>query len=259
LIAWFSLAGWGALGVGRAAGQACHFTDLRVGAPERPWRLSLNAIFASYRNRVYAGEYQGALVAASYRHPWVAAEASFGGYRIVRNGLREYGASDVSLDVRGTVARFSELSLGLELAATLPTGDPGRGLGMGHVMLMPGAFFQLEGQRLSLLVQVAYGRALITGAEHVHSSPTGPLVNPMNRSEIEHAATLAYVFRSPLFAATRLSGAVPVGALGGAAREALGIAFGASLDHFQTSAELQLPLVGTPFTSRFLLSAAGTF
>jgi hypothetical protein len=230
---------------------------LRVGAPEHPWRVALRTVFASYRNPVYAGEYQGALAVASYRHPWVAAEASFGGYRIVRNGLREYGISDVGLDVRAALARFSEMSLGLELAATLPTGDPARGLGMGHVMLMPGAFFQLQGDKLQLLAQVAYGRA-VTGGSHVHTS-TGPLVNPMNRSELEHTATLAYIFQSPLFAAARLFGAVPVAATAGAAREAFGLVFGASLDRFQPSAELQLPLVGTPFSLRFLLSASGAF
>lgn len=250
---------WSCFGAGRVAAQACHLADLRVGAEERPWRIGLNTVFASYRNRVYAGEYQGALAVASYRHPWVAAEASFGGYRIVRNGLRQYGISDLGLDVRGALARFGEMSLGLELAATLPTGAPARGLGMGHVMLMPGAFFQLQSERLQLLVQVAYGRAVTAGSSHVHASPTGPLVNPMNRSELEHAVTLAYVFSSPLFAGARLFGAVPVAATGGAAREGLGLVFGAGLDRFQPSAELQLPLVGTPFSLRFLLSAAGAF
>jgi hypothetical protein len=176
----------------------------------------------------------------------------------VRNGLRDYGASDVALDVRAAVVRFSEIALGLELAATLPTGDPARGLGMGHVMLMPGAFLQVEGAALRLLVQVAYGRALASAAEHAHGSP-GPLVNPMNRSELEHAAALAYSFRSPLFAAARLFGAVPVATAGGAAREALGIALGASLTRAQLSAELQLPLVGTPFALKTLLSAAVAF
>jgi len=129
---------------------------------------------------------------------------------------------------------------------------------MGHVMLMPGAFLQLESADLRLLVQVAYGRALASAGEHAHGSP-GPLVNPMNRSEFEHAATLAYSFRAPLFAAARLFGAVPVATAAGSAREALGIALGASLKRAQLSAELQLPLVGTPFALKTLLSAAVLF
>ncbi len=238
--------------------QSCHLADLRAAGQAQPWRVALLSSFASYRNSVYAGEYQGLLAVASYTHPWVSAEVSFGGYRIVRNGLRDYGVSDVALDVRAALARLSEITLGLELAATLPSGDPSRGLGMGHVMLMPGAFFQLEGSALRLLVQVAYGRALASAGGHVHGSP-GPLVNPMNRSELEHAATLAYSFRAPLFAAARLFGAVPVAASAGAAREVLGVALGASLTRAQLSAEVQLPLVGTPFALKALLTAGAVF
>lgn len=232
--------------------------DLRAAGQPQPWRIGLVTNVASYNNKVYAGEYQGLSVMASYSHPWVSAEATIGGYRIVRNGLRDLGISDLALDVRAALARISEMTFGLELAATLPTGDPGRGLGMGHVMLMPGAFFQLESSALRLLVQVAYGRALASGREHAHGSP-GSLVNPMNRSEIEHAATLAYSFRPPLFAAARLFGAVPVAASAGSAREALGIALGASLQRAQISAELQLPLVGTPFSLKALFTVAAVF
>jgi hypothetical protein len=240
--------------------QACHLGDLRPEAAVGPVRVSLLTVAASYRNRIYAGEYQGVLVAASYDHPWFSAEAAFGGYRIVRNGLRDYGVSDVALDARGTVARFGDdMALGLELAATLPTGDPGRGLGMGHVMLMPGAFFQLQKSGLRLMLQLAYGRAVVPGEGHEHASPTGPLVNPMNRSEIEHAATLSYQFHAPLFAAARLFGAVPVFYNAGEAREALGLALGAGLSRWQLSAELQLPLVGQPFVVRTQLSAALSF
>jgi hypothetical protein len=265
---WFRQAVWGAhwfllpfLALSapeHARAQSCHLADLRAAGQVQPWRIALLTSFASYRNSVYAGEYQGISAVASYAHPWVSAEVSFGGYRIVRNGLRDYGVSDLALDVRAALARFSEITLGLEVAVTLPTGDPARGLGMGHVMLMPGAFLQLESAALRLLVQVAYGRALASAGEHAHGSP-GPLVNPMNRSEFEHAATLAYSFRAPLFAAARLFGAVPVATAAGSAREALGMALGASLERAQLSAELQLPLVGTPFALKTLLSAAVLF
>jgi hypothetical protein len=224
-----------------------------------PFRLSLLSSFASYRNRVYAGEYQGAFVAASYSHPWLSAEASFGGYRIVRNGLRDFGVSDVALDVRGALARFGDdMALGLELALSLPTGDPGRGLGMGHLMVMPGGFFQLQRSALRLMLQLAYGRVASNGRGHEHAA-TGPLVNPMNRSEIEHAASLSYQFAGPLFAAARLFGAVPVAASEGVAREALGLVLGAGLSRYQLSAELQLPLVGQPFALRTKLAASLSF
>lgn len=244
---------------GRVCAQACHLTDLRPNEAARPLRLSVLTTFASYHNPVYAGEYQGAFAVASYTHPWVSAEASFGGYRIVRNGLSDFGVSDVALDVRAAVARFGdELALGLELAATLPTGDPALGLGMGHVMLMPGLFFQLQKSALRLMLQLAYGRVVTGGDGHVHES-TGPLVNPMNRSEIEHVVTLSYQFHAPLYAAARLFGAVPVAAPDGVAREAVGVALGAGISGCQLSAELQLPLVGQPFELKTLLAAGVSF
>lgn len=238
--------------------QACHLGDLRPASDQRPFKASLLTTFASYRNSVYAGEYQGAFVAAAYSHPWVSAEASFGGYSILRNGLRDYGVSDVALDVRAAVARFTDAALGLELAATLPTGDPGLGLGMGHVMLMPGAFFQLSTSALHLLLQLGYGR-MVGAGEHNHASPTGPIVNPMNMSEIEHALTLSYQFHEPWFAAARLFGAVPVAAPEGAAREALGLVLGAVLSRWQLNAELQLPLAGQPFVLRTQLAGSVSF
>lgn len=258
LLAWLVLSLLALSAPPHARAQSCHLADLRAAGQAQPWRVALSSSFASYRNGVYAGEYQGLTAVASYTHPWVSAEVSLGGYRIVRNGLRDYGVGDVALDVRAAIARLSEITLGLEMAATLPSGDPGRGLGMGHVMLMPGAFFQLETSALRLMVQVAYGRALASAGGHVHGTP-GPLVNPMNRSEIEHAATLAYSFRTPLFAAARLFGAIPVAAASGAAREALGVALGASMERAQLSAEVQLPLVGTPFALKALLTAGAAF
>jgi hypothetical protein len=245
--------------VERVSAQSCHGFDMRPESKQLPLQASLLTTFASYDNAVYAGEYQGAFVAASYSHPWFFGEASFGGYRIVRNGLRDYGVSDVALDARAALARFrDEIALGLELAATLPTGDPGKGLGMGHVMLMPGAFFEFHTAQIRLMLQLAYGR-VASGDGHEHGSSTGPLVNPMNRSEIEHVASLSYQFHSTLFAAARLFGAVPIAANGGEAREALGVVLGAGVSRYQLSAELQLPLVDQPFTLRTQLGAAVSF
>jgi hypothetical protein len=108
------------------------------------------------------------------------------------------------------------------------------------------------------MLQLAYGRVASNGHGHEHAA-TGPLVNPMNRSEIEHAAALSYQFAGPLFAAARLFGAVPVAARAGVAREALGLVLGAGLSRYQLSAELQLPLVGQPFALRTQLVAALSF
>lgn len=243
----------------RVAAQACHQSDLPSGSAALPMRIGVAASFASYRNEVYAGEYQGYFASTSYVHPWVSASLAFGGYRIVRNGRIDHGISDLALDVRAALARFKdELALGLELAATLPTGNADLGLGMGHVMLMPGVFMELQRPGLRLLVQLAYGRALV-GDHRGHAAGPAPLVNPMNRAEIEHVATLSYEFHTPLFALARVLGAVPIQAQGGRAREVLAVGLGATVSRFQLVAELHLPLLGQPFALKSQLGAVVSF
>jgi hypothetical protein len=82
-----------------------------------------------------------------------------------------------------------------------------------------------------------------------------PIVNPMNRSELAHALGASVQLHPNLNVTGRLLGAVTVADHSGAAREVvapgLQLVFGA----FDASLELQLPVVGHPFTSRTLLSA----
>lgn len=243
---------------GRALAQACHMPELRTGDTQ-PFRLATHGAFATYRNASFSGEYQSYGAAASYTHKWVYAETALSGYRIVRNGLADRGLGDLMLDVRGTVLRNDELAVGLELATTLPTGDDQIGLGMGHVMLMPGAWLSYRRNTWSLIAQAAYGRALGSSSSSHHHTATGPIVNPMNRSEVEHAITLGYELSPILFAGARLIGAIPVAAIYGKSREVAGFGLGAHCGPAQIQLELFLPLVGAPFDSKLVLSAAALF
>lgn len=238
--------------------QACHMPDLQV-VEQKPVRLGVRTTFATYRNPVYAGEYQGYGASASYAHRWFYAELALAGYRIVRNGLADRGLGDLSLDARSTLYRAEAYSFGVELAATAPTGDADRGLGMGHTMVMPGLWGGYQYERLQLFVQVAYGRAVGDAGAHAHHAATGPLVNPMNRSELEHALTLSYGFGEHLFVGGRLLGAVPIAALGGAAREIASLGIGATIAPLQLELELQMPLIGAPFETRSVISLAALF
>jgi hypothetical protein len=235
--------------------QTCHLSDLSSNIAAR-FRVRALASFATYRNPVYAGEYQGYGGSVAYSHPWVGAEAAVMGYRIVRNGLREYGVGDLLLAARATAYRFDDTAaLGVALAASLPTGDARRGLGMGHTMLMPGAWFTLHSGTLSLSIELAYGR--LVGAEgHEHGAMGGALVNPMNRSEVENALAVSYVFWRTLYVAARFYGAVPVADAEGKARQAGALVLGASVSRFELGFEQHLPLVGDPFVSKTLLRLA---
>jgi hypothetical protein len=233
-------------------GQSCHMPNLGARAAD---------LLATYRAPNDAGEYQGYFASAAYTHPWFFAELHLPYYRLVRDGSVERGPGDVGLDLRGTLWRPApELALGLELAGTFPSGDADRGLGMGHVMLMPGAWLGWERGSVRVLAQLAYGRMLGDAApsHHDHSGPV-PLVNPMNRSELEHAFSVSYAFAEHLFAGGRLLGAVPVAYRNGSAREIAGLALGARFAPLEVGVELQFPLLGAPFTARTALTVAAIF
>jgi hypothetical protein len=242
------------------AAQACHYSDLRPSASAGPrFRATALAAFATYRSRVYAGEYQAYTGAFAFSHPWASAEVTLTGYRLVRNGLRDYGLGDLALSARAAVLRVDDrvAALGVGLAATLPTGDARRGFGMGHAMLMPGVWFTLQQAGVQLSVELAYGRML--GGRHAWHGAGGPVVNPMNRSEIEHGVFVSYAFWRTLFVALRSYGAVPVADALGSARQATALALGAQVGPVELAAEQHLPLVGSPFAAKTLLRVSGSF
>lgn len=240
--------------------QACHYTDLRPSEAAGPRiRATALASFASYRNRVYAGEYQGYTAALAFSHPWASGEATLTGYRLVRNGLRAYGVGDLTLSARAAVLRVDDrvAALGVGLAAMLPTGDARRGFGMGHAMLMPGVWFTLQHAALRLSLEIAYGRML--ASRHEGHAAGGPVVNPMNRSEVEHGLLVSYAMWRTLFAALRSYGAVPAGDSRGSARQAAALVLGAGVGAVEFAAEQHLPLVGTPFSAKTVLRVSGSF
>ncbi|MDB4976076.1 MAG: uncharacterized protein JWN48_4417 [Myxococcaceae bacterium] len=223
------------------------------------FRTSVSASFASYSNRSFTGEYQGVAAKASYLHPHVVLELSLPYYRLVSNGLTQHGVGDLALDGRVPAYRSADgmLSMGPELALTLPTGDAARNLGMGHVMLMPGGFFELQARGLLLIAQVAYGRsaARLGGGAHHHGGYF-PLVNPMNMQEIEHAVSVGYRLHPNFELEARALGAVPVNIPQGNARELVGGGVRVTLGLFDFGVEVQLPVVGAPFKAKTFLTAA---
>ena len=257
------------LPIGVARGQSCHMPALRE--PDgTSWQANATGIFATYENASYTGEYQGVRALASYqlfdrapdgapRHPRLSLEVALPYYRIVRNGLTQHGLGDLGVDARVVAYRSSDqrLSVGPELALTVPTGDAQRDLGMGHVMLMPGAWLKLQQDRLLLIVQAAYGRAAtdLHGSGHHHEA-VFPLVNPMNMQELEHSIALGYAVHESVELETRLFGAVPINSPMGTARELIAGGARVSVGIFAVGVEVQVPLVGAIFRAKTLLSAS---
>jgi hypothetical protein len=250
----------------QALAQSCHLapTAMRTdGVPAgSAFRASIGSVFASYRNAFGEGEYQGLNAAFAYQHPWVFAAVSVPGYRLVRNQEARTELGDVALDVRGTAYRDPEsgFALGLGLAATLPTANEKFGFGMGHVMLMPGLWLSLARELFIVRLEASYGRAL--GAHHgahahgghMHGPLAGSIVQPMNASEVEHALSLTLLLHEHARVLGRLFGAVPVADTAGQTREIVALGVQGILGIWDLSLEAQLPLVGSPFIARTVLS-----
>ncbi|MDB4986179.1 MAG: uncharacterized protein JWN04_1357 [Myxococcaceae bacterium] len=241
-----------------AEAQTCHTPALRA-SDDASWRTSASAIFATFSNTSYTGEYQGVQAKAAFLHPRISLEVSLPYYRLERNGLSDKGIGDVATSARVAAYRSADrsLSVGPELALTLPSGNASHDLGMGHVMLMPGAWLRLQEGKLSMIAQLAYGRSATSlNTSGHHHEAVFPIVNPMNMQEIEHALSAGYAVHPNVGLDLRLLGAVPVHAPMGTAREVIAGGLRANAGSFDFGAEVQVPLVGAIFHAKTLLSVA---
>jgi hypothetical protein len=239
---------------GRSQAQSCHTVPSLRETSGLTYRVGLTSILGSFQSAAVSGEYQGLLLSAAVSHPWFSAEIALPGYRIAKTGSHDYGLGDLGADVRGNLYRSDDGSVivGPELGMTLPTGSSNEDLAMQHPMIAPGGFVFWQQSGWNLLAQVGYGRAL-AGAHAHHMGPM-PLVSPMNRSELTHAIGASAKLHANLRATGRLLGAINVFDHNGAPREVIAPGLQLVLGAFDASVELQLPVVGKPFTSRTLLS-----
>jgi hypothetical protein len=224
------------------------------------WTAAVRGEAARFRNQQAQGSWLGlrgelgAGLGGFHLRGWVPI------YRLERDGDRRQGLGDVGL--AGQWQAWGQpggpWALGPSLAVTLPTGAAGEGLGMGHPMVMPGAWWALGGRSVRASGVMAYGRALssaaATGHQHHHGSTTGSLVDPMNRVELMASAALAWTFVDSLRAELAALGALPLTASDGTRRLRGGLALAYLTGPFELGAGLELPLVGDFFRGRSLLT-----
>ncbi|MEY4580560.1 MAG: hypothetical protein RL701_5263 [Pseudomonadota bacterium] len=242
----------------RTHAQSCHAASLRPNddsASVLTYRVSVATLSANFVTDSVRGEYQGLLATASVSHAWFALDVTLPGYRIAQVGSHAYGMGDLLVDARANLYRSANdtLIIGPEFAATLPTGRASKQLGMGHVMLMPGGFLRWNDRGFSVIAQLSYGRALASGQHAEHAGPR-PLVNPMNASELAHALSASARLHPNIQATGRLLGAVTLFDHAGAAREIIAPGLQLIMGAFDAALEIQVPIVGTPFTSRAVLT-----
>jgi hypothetical protein len=255
-----------------ALADACHVAPpletLGLG-----FHLSTSFELATYDNARGTGSYVGIALAAAYQREWLRARASLPAYRLRRNDETFHGPGDLLVATEVALLQNDEQThaAGVGLAVSLPTGDESSDLGMGHVMLMPGIWGELTFDRTFLQTQVVYGKALGSHDEHaadehaghhghaVQSTDPGPIVDPMNMSELAGRISGGFRILDFLRIRTGIDGAIPVADDQGESRgiAVLGVDF--LPDPFNATIEGQMPFAGDPFTAKALFSIGFRF
>ena len=213
---------------------------------------------ASYRSRLYEGDYTGALAGVAWRYGRYELAARNAIYQIDRNGRTYRGLGDLMIHGAVTIVDGSRLAAGAHLMAMLPTGHEMKGLGMGHVMLMPAVWATWTPSALAIGGAVGYARGL--GDAGVHDEHAGggtwPLVDPMSFSEVTFDASAMYSLGRGVRSGVRVFGAFPldddVRALG-----SWRLAWRAG--RVETIADVQVGLAGDPVRVRGVLTTAMRF
>lgn len=218
---------------------------------------SLAVEAASYDTAIYGGTYQGVTPSLGWVRGRLGASATISLYRLDENGRRLYGLGDAMLGAHAMVFATDRLRTGAALHVMLPTGAELDHLGMGHVMVMPSAWAAWRAAPVTLSLGAGYGRALTTMAGGGHDHGTGPLVDPMNLQELSWSAGADLDVGHGVRLGGRTSGAAAIGA--GRTRVIGGGRVAWSTPSVSAGFELQLGLVGDPFTLRGIVDTALRF
>lgn len=226
-----------------------HHTDA---APASSFGVGVGVVAARYDTTIYVGDYQGVIPTVSWMRGRFGASATVGLYRLVENGARRYGPSDLVISGQVTLLERRRLALGLALPASVPTGDHVTGLGMGHVMVMPAVFVVGQAGSVQLGASAGYSRAIGGDTDHDHGS--WPLVDPMNLQELTWSASAYVPLGHVIHAGVRGSGGVPIG--NGRQRVTGGVRAIWTEGRVETGFEIQAGFAGDPFILRGLVESA---
>jgi hypothetical protein len=215
--------------------------------------LSIEA--ANFNTLYYVGSYQGVMPSLSWMRGRFGATAMIGLYHVAENGLSTYGAGDAMLGGMVTVVERETLRAGVALHMMFPTGSELDTLGMGHMMATPSLWASWRSAPLTVSASAGYNRALVALGGPTHGLM--PLVDPMNMQELTWSAAADVDLGHGLKLGGKTLGGVPIGAgqthMIGGGRVAWGT------PRVTTGLEVQVGLVGDPFTVRGVLDTALRF
>jgi hypothetical protein len=215
--------------------------------------VSLEA--ANYDNGDFVGSYQGVMPQLGWTHGRFGANAMIGLYHVEENGLAVNGVGDAMFSGHVTAWRSDSVQTGVSMHVMVPTGSEMQGLGMGHVMFMPSTWGNWHQDNLTVSASAGYSRAATSlGGGHQHG---GPLVDPMSLQELTWSAGGDLAVGAGVHVGARMLGGMAIGA--GRDRVIGGSRVGWGTDRVSTGVELQLGLVGDPFSVRGVVDTALRF
>lgn len=216
--------------------------------------LTAGAIVGAYDTTLFAGDYQGLAGAVGYAHGRFAASVTGAAYHLTRNGATIRGVGDVTLHGQVIALARGALAAGAMLGVSLPTGDDREGLGMGHPMVMPGAFATWRSGRLGAAAAAGYHRGLGDAAAHAdHGGGAWPLVDPMGFDELGLSVAGDYALARALRVGVIAAGALPLDDTD--ARLTAGVHASWIAGDVETALAIAGGLAGDPYTLRGTLSA----
>jgi hypothetical protein len=244
---------------------------------------SVGLTAATYRQTSFEGEYQGITPGVHWARSRFSASTGIGAYRLRKNGRLYHGVGDLFVHGQVTLIQPRQEDLttdphyhhrhhveprrssqpegllgGLGVAVSAPTGSQRDGLGMGHVMVMSALWASWTRGELTFAASGGYGRAIGASQSGDHAHGTGPIVDPMNLSEITWSASGDYQVARALRLGARLGGAIALENTGvhrtiGAARAIW------TAGRVDTTAEVQVGIAGDPFDVRGMIETALRF
>lgn len=201
--------------------------------------------------------YQGVQPSLSWHRGRFGAYVAAPVYRLAPDaGDAVYGPGDPLLQAHARLLGGRTRRAGVLAAVVLPLGSADDGLGMGHVMAMPGVWATARAGRASGLVSASLGKSLGGDDAHAHHMH-GPMIDPMNPFEVGGAARGAVALTSSLEVHALALAAAPIG--DGVFRAAAGGGSTYRAGAWDVTGEAQVGLAGDPFRVRALLSLGHTF
>jgi hypothetical protein len=230
--------------------------------PESTVRLQLSAVAARLDPDVGQGGYGGLVAGARYQRGRIAVDVLTALWDLRRDGEDRIGLGDSAVDVEITAIERrgrAHLQAGGAAMLMLPTAEAGSGLGMGHTMLMAGAWAAAADERWAAVAGLSYAFALSAAAYHASHHHGDDLIDPNNASELAAHARVSRRIVGPWAGELAARGAAPIAVDHGVWRGVLGTGLRRNGIRWDVGVRAEVAIGGEPWGLRSMLDLQRRF